>query len=73
MRIGLGRNLAQLVDDVLRRGLIRVAHAQIDDVLPGQPRGMTHGVDLRDYIGGHSLHPIELIIHRLSSPCLGRD
>jgi hypothetical protein len=33
----LGRDLGQLVDDMFRRGAIRIAHAEVDDVLAARP------------------------------------
>ena len=63
MRVGLGGDFAELVDDMLRRGQVGVAHAEIDDVTPGLARGMAQGVDLRDDIGRQALDAVEFVRH----------
>ena len=59
MRIGLLRDLAQLFDHVRRRRLIRIAHAQIDNILARRTRRVPHRIDLCDDIGGQALHSVK--------------
>ena len=49
------RDLVELVDDVLRRGLIGVSHAEVDDVgaLPAQLH--LSGIDLAEHVGRQAL------------------
>ena len=63
MRARLGGNFAQFVDDMLGRRLVRIAHAKVDNVAPGLPRGMPHRVDFGDDIGGHAFDTIEFVGH----------
>ena len=58
--------LTELVDDVLGRALIRIPHAQVDDVLTLGPRLALQVVDDREDIGGQPLDPVELIHGRVS-------
>jgi len=61
MRVAPLRGLHQLVDDVLRRGLVRIAHAEIDDVLaPAPGSGLQLAGDV-EYIGREPLDPGELM------------
>ena len=59
----LGDRLDQLVDDVLRRRHVRIAHAEVDDV--GAPRagGGLEAVDLREDIGRQALDAMEIFDH----------
>ena len=67
----LGR-LDELVDDVLGRRHVRVAHAEIDDVLaPGARLGLEI-VDDREDVGREALDAIELV-HPTSSSGVSRD
>ena len=66
MRGRLGRDFAQFVDHMLRRGLVGIAHAQIDDVAPRLPRGMPHRIDFGDDIGGHAFDAVEFVGHPVS-------
>ena len=63
MRARLGRDLAQFVDHVLRRRVVRIAHAEIDDVAPRAPRLVPHRVDLGDDIGRQALDTVEFVGH----------
>jgi len=51
VRLGIADGLAQLVDDVLRGRLVRIAHAEVDDVLAGGPSSSSHGVHFRENVG----------------------
>src|SRR3546814_1361859 len=46
VRARIGQGLRQLVDDVLRRRLVGIAHAEVDYVLAGGARLGLQGVDL---------------------------
>jgi hypothetical protein len=63
VRIGLHRDFAQLVDDVLGRRQIGVAHAEIDDVLARRARRCPHAVDFGDDIGRQALDAVEFLGH----------
>ena len=54
---------AQFIDDMLRWRLVRIAHAQINNVLPLLTSGMPQRVDFSDDIRRQPLHPVKLIIH----------
>ena len=47
----LGRGLDELVDDMRRRGLVGIAHAEIDDVLAGAARLETQLADRVEDVG----------------------
>ena len=59
----LGR-LDELVHDVLRRGLVGVAHAEVDDVLSAPARLDLHGVHDRKNIRRQPFDPAESLWHR---------
>ena len=60
--------LDQLVDDLLRRRAVRIAHAEVDDVLAGGPRRRLHRVDLAEHVGRQAADPVELgLPHRISA------
>jgi len=63
MRIGLARHLAQLVDHMLGRRKIRIAHAQIDNIFTGRSGRCTHRIYLGDDIGRQALHAVKIGIH----------
>jgi len=50
MRIAALCDFDQLVDDVLRRRLIGITHAKINDVLTATPRVEFQLVDLIEYV-----------------------
>ena len=57
----------QLVDDRRRRGAIRIAHAEVDDVVARGPRRRLHGVDLAEHVGRQPPDPVKLdVLHRAS-------
>ena len=52
VRIGPLRHSAQLLDDMRRRGAIRIAHAEVDDVFAAAARGhLQLGSDIEDVRG----------------------
>ncbi len=69
VRIAVGapvaRHLDQLFDDMLRRRLVRIAHAEIDDVLAGRAGARLHRVDFGEHIGRQTLYPMKLFFHRI--------
>src|SRR5688500_152637 len=60
------RGLHELGDDVLRRGHVGIAHAEIDDVLAARARFGLEVVDDGEHVGRQTLDPIELV-HRAPS------
>lgn len=63
MGIGLGRDFAQLVDHMLWRRLIRVAHPKVDDVAARQTRRVPHRIHFCDNVRRQPLHAVELFVH----------
>ena len=61
MVFGLLRRFDQFVDDVRRRGLIRIAHAEVDDVLAPLTRFKLQGLYLRKYVGGKSFNAVKSV------------
>ena len=61
---GLGRDFGELVDDVLRRRAVGIAHAEVDDVLAAGARRRLHRVDLGEDIGRQAADAVELVVHR---------
>ncbi len=57
----------QLGDDVRRRRAVRVAHAEVDDVLPRAPRARLGRVHLGEHVGGQAADAVEFVGHRSSS------
>ena len=68
----VARRVADLVDHVIGRGQVRIAHAQIDHVLTGAPRGVLEGVDLRKHVGRKPVDLVEMVLKRGHDPCSGR-
>ena len=63
MRARLGDRLDQLVDDVLRRRQVRVAHAEIDDVGAARACRRLQPVDLGEHVGRQALDAVEVFDH----------
>jgi hypothetical protein len=63
MRIGPLRHFTQLVDHMLRRWQIRIAHAQIDNIFPRRPRRRPHRVYFSDNVGGQTFDAVEFFGH----------
>jgi hypothetical protein len=61
MRVGLLRHLAQFLDHMRRRRQIRIAHAEVDNVLACRTRGCPHRVNFRDDIGWQALDTVEFL------------
>ena len=74
MRARLVDRLDQLVDDVLRRRHIGVAHAEIDDVGTPSARSRLQTVHLREYIGRQALDAVKVFAQKFypSAPERGR-
>ena len=63
VRVAALGGLGELVDDVLRGGLIRIAHAEIDDVLAARTgRHLQLADDVED-IGGQALDALKVSFH----------
>ena len=63
MGIGLGRDFAKFVDDMPRRSAVRVAHAEIDDVLAARARRRLHRVHLGEHVGRQALDAVKFLGH----------
>ena len=63
VRIGFLRHFAQLVDDVLRRRQIGVAHAEINNVFSDRSRRCPHVIDFSNHIGWQAFDTVELFRH----------
>ena len=74
MRIGFHRHFAQLVDNVLRRRKIGVAHAKVNDVATRLAGCGAHVINFGDDIGRQTLDAVELFGHWTFSCrcCAGR-
>ena len=63
-RVAVGARIAdrldQLVDDRPRRRAVRVAHAEVDDVVAGGARRRLHRVDLAEDVGRQAPDAVEL-------------
>ena len=59
----LADRLHQLVDDVLRRRHVGIAHAEIDDVGAPRPRGGLQPVDLGEHVRRQALDAVEVFDH----------
>ncbi len=72
-RIAIGARLAdrlnQLVDDVLGRWQVGIAHAQIDDVGSAGARLAFQAVDLGEYVRRQALDAVEVLDHDRSLGC----
>ena len=70
MRARLGDRLDQLVDDVLRRRQVRIAHAQVDDVGAACARRRLQPVDLGENVGRQTLDAVEVLVQGTPLPRL---
>ena len=63
MRVTAGHGFAELVHDVLGRGLIRVAHPEIDDVFAAPTRLGSQVANDAEYIWGKARDALKLFSH----------
>jgi uncharacterized protein len=68
MRIATLRRLTELIDDMLRRRLVRIAHAKIDDVLATRSRFRLELIDDGKNVRGQALDALELIVRLHGGP-----
>ena len=74
MGIGFLRNFDQLVDDMLGRRQVRIAHAEVNNVLTRRTGGRSHRIHFSDDIGRQALHAVEFFGHRTpEAPCYKLD
>jgi hypothetical protein len=59
MRARIGGDFFQLVDDVLGRRQVRIAHAEIDDIAPRLAAGGLHPVHFREHIRRQAPLPVK--------------
>ena len=71
MGIGLPRNFAELLNHMRWWRQIRVAHAQIDNVLTCTTGGRTHRIDFSDDIRRQAFDAVEFFGHGLPFPVVG--
>ena len=64
MIFGFLGGLDQFVDDVGRRGLIRIAHPEIDDILPPLTGFELQGLYLGKYVGRKSFDAVKTVADR---------
>ena len=57
--------LHQFVDDMLRRSLVRVTHAEIDDVLTRGPGLLLQVANDIENVGWEAFNPPKLVVHFL--------
>ena len=57
----LASDFNHLIDDVVGRWLIRVAHSKVDDVLASMPSFELKALDLGEDVGGEPLQPVKII------------
>jgi hypothetical protein len=60
VRVGLLGDFDQLVEDMVGRRQVGIAHAQVDNVLAARARRGPHRVDFGDDIGRQALDAVEL-------------
>ena len=63
VRVTALRTLHQFVDNMCRRGLVRIAHAEIDDVLPRCPGLVFQVTDNVENVGGKTRNAPKLLVH----------
>ena len=63
MSVAAPGSLYQLVNDMLRRGLIRVAHPEVNDILSRRPGPLLELAYNVKNIGGKALYALKLIVH----------
>jgi hypothetical protein len=57
------QRLGHLLDHVMRRRLVRIAHAEIDDVVTGRARLRLELVDLGKDVRRQALYAVEFVFH----------
>ena len=63
MRIAALHRLTQLLNDVWRRGLVRVAHTEINDVFPASTRDLLQFTNDIEDVGRETLNALKMGIH----------
>ena len=61
--IATARGFHHLVDDMLRGGLVRVAHAEIDNIFAGSTCLLFQLTDNIENIGWQALNTLKLLVH----------
>ncbi len=64
----IAHRLHQFLDNMLRRRHVRIAHAEIDDVLAAGTRAGLQLVDLLEDIRRQPLNSMKVVVHGRSSP-----
>jgi hypothetical protein len=74
-RVAVGARLAerllQLLDDMRRRRQVRIAHAEVDDIGAGIPRGGLGPVHLLEHVRRQAADAVK-IVHSSSAPATGQ-
>ena len=73
MSIALLRDFTQLVDDVLWRRQVRIAHAEVNDVPSRLACCVPHRIDFGDDVGRQALDAVELVFHDLDNSMIAAE
>ena len=55
------RGLDHFVYDMSRRGLVGIAHSEVDDILATMPRFQLQALYLSEHVGREPLEPVKII------------
>jgi hypothetical protein len=67
VRIAALNRLTQLLDDVWRRGLVRVTHAEINDVFSAGTGGLLQFTNDIEDVGRETLNALKMGIHEVDA------
>ena len=67
MRIASPNRFPQLLDDVRRCRLVRIAHAEINDVLSASARGLRQFTDDIEDVGRETRNALKVGIHEVDA------
>ena len=73
MRARIAGDLGQLLDHMRRRGAIRIAHAEIDNVLAARPGGRLHRIHFGEDIRRQAADLVEIAGHAAPVACWPDD
>jgi hypothetical protein len=65
MRIWLTRHFAELIDNMLGRRQIRIAHTEINNIFPARARRRPHRIDFSNNVRGQAFDAVEVFSHDL--------
>jgi hypothetical protein len=73
VRIAALRRLTQLLDDVGRGWLVRVTHAEINDVFPARTRSLLQFTNDVEDVGWKTLNALKMGIHEVDARLKSRS